>query len=802
MKKRKTPKINRNQEVNLKLLLERIYRHRIIFLASIGLFLLIAYAYIKLSTPVYEVSTSILIDPKGSNRVLGESEYVDGGVSLIEMEKNLYNEIGIIKSFSLIDETVRDLGFDLTYHSGNWMQQKEHYGYFPFKVTLLRNEPQTYNVPFKVTLLANDRYRLSVNASDFRVSNPANGTIRGVDKSIDHTKVYSFGEKVAHPYFNFVINKPDYEVNTSDFRKSELSFTVQDFEAVANGYMNKLEVDNIDVQASIFKIVSYGPVVSKEVDFLKKLTENYVQDKLKSRDKIASSKETFIRNQLRLVSDSLLRVEADLESFKKDKRAVNLSATAINALDQTQNLQMERAKMEMDIEYNNSLIDYVENNSGSDDFAIPTSTGIEDPQVSENITELKRLHAERSRKKFFLTENNQEMQVLNSQIEEATSNLLNDLKSANRSSQFALQGLRGQIGRYSGVISSLPTREKQLLGIQRQSNLYENLFNYLSQELAKTGIAKAESVTDTRVLDEARMMGDEPVAPNKKVIMALALLAGAFLPMVWMLGFAPNDIIHHSGQILANSDIPLIASISYYDSKSKKRGSELALWKVKESFRDLYANLRLIDSKKDCTVLGLTSIMPEEGKTYCAINLGITLAEADKKTLIIDMDLRKPSLVEGIKKVEGRGLSNYLQGEIDDLNKIIYPHESLSKLNYIPTAVAEGNIHELLSGDKIKELLSRLKERYDYIILDTPAVGLVSDFLLFRDEVDINLFVLRRKIAKTGFLEDLESLISREKKKKSYIIYNDTLERDFKYGYGQKYGVNRETQLINETLSV
>ena len=802
MKKHKNSQNNRSQEVNLKLLLERIYRHRLIFLISIGLFLLMAFAYIKFTTPVYEVSTSILIDPKGSNRVLGESEYVDGGVSLIEMEKNLYNEIGIIKSFSLINETVRDLGFDISYHSGNWMGQKEHYNYFPFEVTLLRNEPQLYNAPFEIELLKNDRYRLHIKASEFMVSNPSNGSSHKVENSLSHTSVYSFGEKVSHPYFNFVLNKPDYKVNSSEFKDLNLSFIVRDFEAVANGYLSKIEVDNIDVQASIFKIVSYGSVVDKEVNFLEKLTENYVQDKLKSRDKIASSKEAFIRNQLRLVSDSLLRVEADLESFKKDKRAVNLSATAINALDQTQNLQVERAKIEMDIEYNTSLIDYVENNSDSQDFAIPTATGIDDPQVNENITELKRLHAERSRKKFFLTENNQEMQVLNAQIDEATGNLLNDLKNANRSSRFALQGLRGQIGRYSGVISSLPTREKQLLGIQRQSNLYENLFNYLSQELAKTGIARAESISDTRVLDEARTMGDGPVAPNKKIIIALALVLGTIVPMAWMLGFAPNDIIHHSSQIMANSDIPVIASVSYHNSRSKKQGSELSLWKVKESFRDLYANLRLIGSKGDCSVLGLTSIMPQEGKTYCAINLGITLAEAGKRTLIIDMDLRKPSLVDGLNKIEGKGLFNYLQGDIEIITPIIYSHDTVKNLQFIPTSVADGNIHELLSGDKIKLLISELKKRYDYIILDTPAIGLVSDFLLFRDEIDINLFVVRRKIAKIGFLEDLETLIPKGKNKKSYIVFNDTLERDFKYGYGQKYGVNRETQLINESLSV
>ena len=802
MKKRKSTQLNMHQEVNLKLFLQRIFRHKWIYLISIITFVAIAFIYIKLATPTYEVSTSILIDPSGNSRVLGESQYVDGGVGLIEMEKNLYNEIGIIKSFSLISQTVEDLDFEVSYHAKNFLKSKEYYGYFPFKVELLAGEVQLFNIPFEITLLANDKYRLTINTSDFKVSNPVNASTNVVDKKLKFSKIFSFGERVEHRYFNFVLQKPEYEVFQDDFDNKTLQFIVHHTDDLTNDYLGKLEVNNIDIQASIFKLVTAGAVVEKEVAFLKKLTENYVQNKLLSRNKIALSKETFIRNQLAVVADTLLKAESALEAFKKNKRAVNLGATAINALDQSQNLQMERAKIAMDLEFNKSLIDYVENNKNSDDFAIPTSTGINDPQLNDNITELKRLYAERSRKKFFVTENNQEMSILNSQISETTEALLNDLKNANKSSEFALQGLNQQIGRYNGVISSLPTREKQLLNIQRQSNLYENLFNYLSQELAKTGIARAESISDTRVLDEARMVGDRPVAPQKTLILLLALILGIIFPLAWMLWFSPNDIIHNVGQIMANSDLPVIASVTFHDTKSKKSGSDVSLWNIKESFRDLTANLRFLRPKEGCSVLGVTSIMPEEGKTFCAINLGISLAEAGYKTILIDTDLRNPSLVEGIKKIEGRGLFNYLQGKNLKLKDITYPHDKLNNLKFIPTSVAESNIHELLSSEKMKMLIDALRVDYDYIILDTPAVGLVSDFKLFRDEIDINLFVVRRKIAKIGFLEDLENLVPKGKRKKSCIIFNDTLEKYHKYGYGQKYGVNREPKLVNKTLQI
>ncbi|WP_289063684.1 polysaccharide biosynthesis tyrosine autokinase [uncultured Zobellia sp.] len=838
MKEKKNNQVNPQQEINLKLFFRKIYKNKMFFMASIGLFVLLALIYIASATPIYEVSTSILIDSKGRNRVLGDSEYVEGGVSLIEMEKNLYNEIGILKSFSLIRQTIEDLNFDISYHTESLFSSEEKYGYFPFEVMMDRSKPQLFGVPFEIELLSGDNYKLTIEGDEFGVSNPSNGSVREVERSFDFSGEYKFGDKIEHEYFTFTLNRPEYKVNLEDFEGEDLSFVIHNIEGVAKGYMGKLEADNIDIQASIFKIVSTGPIVSKEVDFLKQLTENYVQNELFSRNEIAAGKEAFIRNQLRVISDSLTKFEVKLEAYKIDKKAVDLGATASNALDQTNNLQVEAAKIKMSINYYNSIIRSVRNNRNSDEFIMPSGIGIEDPSINQNILELKELYAERSRKKFFVTSNNQEMTILNGQIQESTEILLSNLRSAVRSSQAALAGITSQLSSIDEEISSLPTREIQLLNIQRQNTLYENLYKYLSQELAKTGIARAESTSDTRILDEARMVGNGPVAPQKSLLLALAVVIGMLIPLGWMIFFSPDDTIENVHQVMANSDMPIIASIVHYDDEVKGKSfkvpyigqelekaikkikgsqqlfdfvgqnfktsevdSEVALWKLKESFRDLTTNLKLINSQ-DKGVIGITSILPEEGKTYSAINLGITLAEAGKKTVIIDADLRNPSLVNHVGKVKGRGLSNYLKGEVNFIKDVIRTHEKLDNLKFIPTAVVDGNVHELLSGDKMKAVIEELKKEYDYVILDTPAVGLVSDFLLLLDVMDINLFVVRRNVSKIEFLEDLENLIPRDKKKKSYIIFNDALKEDHKYGYEAKYGLNKEKQLVDKSFSV
>lgn len=873
--------MTKGQEVNLKILLRKIYRHRFVFLASLGGFLMLAFIYIVLATPIYEVSTSLLIDSSGSNRTLGESQYVEGGVSLIEMEKNLYNEIGIIKSFSLINQTLEDLDLDITYRTEGFLGDEEHYGYFPFQVELDRRHSQSYGLSFEIKPVAGNRFSLSVEGEDFMVSNPLNGTKRKVERDFEFSEIYKFGEPVKHEYFSFTLVKPDYPVNIEDFEKADLYFVINDIEKVTKDYMSKIEVNNIDIQASIFKIVSSGPLVAKEKAFLKKLSENYVQNSLQDRNNIASGKESFIEEQLRIISDSLSTVEMNLESFRKDADAVDLSTSATNALDQTQEFQVEKAKVQLDIKYYNSLIQDIENNRANQDYIVPSATGIEDPLITENMKELQRLYSERSKKKFFVTSDNQEMRILNRQVAEATDLLLDNLRNAVRSARFDMQRVNSQLSRFDDEISSLPTRENQLMTIKRKSALYENLFNYLSQELAKTGIARAERTSDTRVLDEARMVGDGPVAPQKPLLMVLATTLGLLLPLGWMVFFASDDAIENIDQITANTDIPVIASIVMHEGMNKstpeknwkdplgglrkfrsngingsastsgrvagpkqddphtyaetskaklfrqkvvkifnrlgkalgqlgilnegtevdKEASEVSLWRLKESFRFLSTNLKTV-SREGKGVIGISSILPEEGKTFISINLGITLAEAGYKTLIIDTDLRKPGLIDKTQKIKDKGLWNYLSGDIAEVHEIIHAYQDSDNLDFIPTSVVEGNVHRLLSDPRMGRLIDQVKKEYDFVILDTPAAGLVSDFLLLSHFIDANLFIIRRNVAKMEFLHDIEKLVPKGKKNNSYIVFNGTEGSEQRYGFEEKYGHNEEEQLVRESLSV
>ena len=239
MKENKEAQFNARHEVNLKLFFQKILQNKLFFVLSAVVCLALAFVYIKLATPKYEASTSILIDASG-NRALGDSKYVDGGVGLIDVEKNLYNEIGIIKSFSLIRQTVEDLGYDLSYYTEDFIKKKEAFGYYPFEVVLDKSKPQLYGVPFQVELLQNGKYRISIESNEFYVSNPSNGSTREINRDFRFSQELAFGQTVTHDYFNFTLKKPEYKVVNEDFKELQLSFVVNSLDAVAGGYSSNV----------------------------------------------------------------------------------------------------------------------------------------------------------------------------------------------------------------------------------------------------------------------------------------------------------------------------------------------------------------------------------------------------------------------------------------------------------------------------------------------------------------------------------------------------------------------------------
>ncbi len=782
-----------NSEVNLKSFIQRVFKYWYLFLLSLALCLTLAYLYTKWATPIYEVSTSLLIDDSGASRKMGESKYLDGAVGLIATEKNLFNEMGIIKSHALIQKTLEELGYNTTYHTKEGFKKREQHAYFPFEVERLETTTQLYGVPVYVQPVSDEEYILKIEADKFNVYTPETGVIREVEQEFLYEKRHHFGEVVNHNYFNFIIKKPSYEVVESEFADKELYFQMHDYEGLANAYLSsKLSVERTDIQASILKLTTQGPVLEKEIAFLKKLTDNYIAEKLMERDEIASSKLNFIKQQLANVTDSLTRAERNLEKFKSRYNAVNLEHSARSAMDNIQSLEQKKGQIELNLKYYKSLLNYLKDEGSINKIVAPSVVGIDDPLLNENLLELKRLKSERTKSTFYKGKRSFDLEILDQQIRNTIKSLEENVRNLIKSSEIALQDRDQRIKKFEGAINTLPRNEKKLASYERKRALHLNLYNYLSQELAKTGIARAEDMTDTRVLDEARMMEGGPVSPQKLMTMLLAGLIGLILPLLWVIFSTPDDgTIVDTESIERYTDIPLLTSVAQVNDSTLFKSKSNA-WQLEESFRDLSANLRFLIPDASKNVIGITSTVPGEGKSFCATNLAMNLAKSGKKVLLIDTDLRKNSPLAKGDNAEGKAFLKYLRGEINFDESMVAIGDNLQNFHFIPTDVSSDYSPELLSGSRFQVLISAMKVEYDYVIIDSPAVGVVSDYLLISKNIDVHLFVVRNGISKMSYIKRLEQLKTKGNLEKVFLLFNGMKKGDFKYGLDYGSGEIKE----------
>lgn len=796
---------NATSEINLKSLVEKIWKKKFLYAFSIGVCVFLAMVKVKTTTPMYRASTTLFIDASGQTRSLGKSKYVEDGVGLIETEKNLTNEINVIKSYNLVLNTIKELDFQISYYASNWYKTEESYRDAPYVVQLIDTSAQMYGTPFHIEFLSEDQFQLSVEVEEYAVYDPKTQNSRSVESEFKFTQTYSFGEPIRHEYFNFIVNKPTYAFDLGDYEGKKLFFIANSITSLARSYQGNLEVNQLDMKSSILKLEAVGPVPAKEVAFLNKVAENYIKEKLSERDEIAASKEDFIRGQLANFSDSLALAEVKLESFKRNAGAIDLNQTATHTLTNIQQLQSQKAQQELNIKYYNSLLQYITDSAGVDKIIAPSVVGINDPLLNENLLEFKRLHTEKTNLAYYKGAKSHDLKMINQQIANNKYSLQENIRNLIASAQLSLTDLHQRIGQSQAVITQIPGNEKQLINYERLSTHYENLYNYLSQELAKAGIARAEDIADTKILDQARVEGGGPISPNAKIMLALGFLVGLILPTSWILYQETFDErIETKEELESFSNIPIAASIAQSSNKKKFDPTDLAQWQTQESFRDLSASLQFLIPDENKNIIGMISTIPGEGKTFCATNMGIYLVRGGKKVLYIDADFRKPSVLRNSDGFQNTGFSKFLRGEISAIEEVIQKHKDLENFHYISSHIEEDNPHRLLSSPRMEILIESVKDQYDYIIFDTPALGIVSDYLLISKYIDVHLFVARRNITKFSFLKDMDKIRKKGQLDNSYMIFNGALGKDFKYGmsYYDYYQKAPKKNIIKKILSI
>ncbi|MDW7691025.1 polysaccharide biosynthesis tyrosine autokinase [Flammeovirgaceae bacterium SG7u.111] len=784
------------EKVDIKGLLMKFVRKWHYFAVSIPLFLAFAFVFVRFATPMYKVKTTLFISEKDKSNQIDPKDFINSA-SFSASNDNIDNEIGILKSNFLITRTLGHLDFGVSYFEKRMIGQQEIYKYSPFLVKIDSFSSQIAEKPFEVRFLGKDTVEVKIEAENFRLYNP-------IENKLDHKTIARFeyadtliiGEASEHPYLNFRIEaNPLYEPNYGDLSEEAVyTFVIRNLDLFSQEYVKRLKVSPINKDATILELSLDGAIPNKEVEFLNMLTDQYIENEIEQKNNTAEKSINFIDRQLAQVSSSLEGAEDNMVNVKGQGGLMNASFEAEQTSKEISDLENKMREIDSKYKYYKYLEKYLNENSGANDVLVPpTSMDVKNTVLNELVIQLQSSLNDLARLDGVAGESNMELRRVKGEVGQLKKSLKENVKSSINASQLQLTEVRNQIAGKQGRLSQLPSTERTLGQIQRDFNLNEELFNYLMQKRAEAGIAKASNAPDNKVLDDARQVGDKPISPQKPIIFGAAFLLALLLPIgVVLIQDFLHDKIDEQEQIERLTNIPIVGVVGKKRSKDKDLKDDRTS-NIAEAFRAMRVNLQFIAPGKEKRVMAFTSTISAEGKTFCSANLATMLALSDKKVALVGADLRKPRLFEHFELGDEKGVTEFLIGDAT-LNEVLRPQPQVSEnLSVINSGVEPPmNPAELLSSTNFTELIAQLKAEFDYVIIDTPPVGLVSDYFIIKELVDVTLYVVRHGYSRIKFLQDLDKAFKAKKFDDISLVLNgvSTSSTGGYYGYGYGYGYN------------
>jgi|WetSurMetagenome_2_1015567.scaffolds.fasta_scaffold00109_8 tyrosine-protein kinase Etk/Wzc len=772
--------INIQEETDFKKIWDLIQRNYKLFILCLTIAIGIAFLINRYAIPQFSITSSVLIKEKDQQGGRDMNDYLNS--SLFGKNQNFQNELWVIKSTPVIEQTVRNLDLSISYYNKGRLQYYDAYKDVPFKVTFLTNHPQLVFTRFNLTFLNENYFQLKAEAKRASFYNFDTEEFTHQKENWIFTKNGKFGELIETPDLSFVIQPAD-STNKSYNNGSSFGFVFKPYFALRNEVKGKLNFSMIDKLATVIRINMRCESQQKGIDIVNELMNVYSEQNLERKNHTASITIDYIEKQLSEIADSLSLTEENLQRFRSSNQLLNISDQASNISTQYRDLQNQLDELVTRKKY----YDYVSNLLKNDNFSnimLPASIGISDPILNNLISELISSQAQRSN----LIENNQErnplVPKLTIQIENLKKTISENISAVAKSTSISIEEMNKRIRRTEAEITRLPATQRQLTTIERKFRLNDAIYDYLLEKHAEAKITKASNLPDDIVVEPA--MGVGQVSPNSKRNYLLAFFMGLAFPFgLIMIRSILNDKIEAQDDLERITNQPVLGKILHNKYKTNNVMYEFPKSDIAESFRALRTNLDFYvrgDYKK---VIMVTSCLENEGKSFVAQNLAMSYAQLGRNTILIDFDLRKPKTYFKEQEATLEGLSSYMINKTN-LDDIILKSPN-DKLDYIIAGILPPNPVELLALDKTVELIRRLKKDYDIIVLDTTPLAQVSDAYLLIDLAEVKILVSRQNYT----LKKVFSLIMKDLLQKNVsnicIVLNDNRFFSDQYGYGYGY---------------
>ena len=757
------------------------------FLLSLVIALTIAYQVNIRKEKIYGMQTMIAIKEESNPFFTSNTSLVFnwGGVS------DKVNGIStIFQSRSHNEQVVDKLQFYIDYLEQGKYNLIDSYGAVPFYVDIDKTKGQLANTLIAVKFLSENEYQIQIPFESNSV-----GLITYSDNTYSSTSVqpalfvkkYKVGEQVSLPFLNWKLQITD---NPGFYKGKEYFVRFNDFNGTVARYRG-ISVESDKAGGSILTLGLQGTNKARMVEYLNATVRMLIKIQLDSKNQFATNTIRFIDSTLVAMEAQLKQTGSELKSFSKNKNIFEIEGGGAKFSDKIMDFDVEKDHITRKIAYYNSLKAYLNNSVDYSRLPAPSVAGIEDPNVVANVSKLISLSTQRS-EMAYAVKSDKIFKDFDNQMQAVKNVLLENISSAKSSLLYDLSMVNAKIGQAESTVKRLPEEQQELLKIKRKYDLNDNIYTEFLQKRNEAEIVKASNLSDIHFIDPAKDIGGGLIGPKTSVNYILALFLGVLIPLIFVfIIFFINNSIQTADDITKLTDIPIICVVGY-----NKEAVSLAVFDkpksaLSEAFRGIRSSLQFLYKKQQLNgskTLMITSSISGEGKTFCSINIATVFALSEKKTVIVGLDLRKPRLADEFCLTNHQlGVVNYLIRQ-NTLEEITNPTQ-IANLDVILSGPIPPNPSELILSDAMGELIDELKKKYDYIILDTPPVGLVSDALELVQFADVVLYIVRQNYTKKDMITLLNNRIKRGELSNASIVFNG-FENKAKYGavYGYGYG--------------
>jgi len=688
--------------------------------------------------------------------------------------ERMANEMRVITSADLLAATVSKLKSDISYYIVGRVQTKEVFVGTPFYVNAKVYAGEYFEFPFTFKILDLDSYEISYE-------------VNGEPVLIKQ----KFNEPIVNGSFYLLVNKTS-AINVStiaSFQSITYQFAVHNLNNLIFKYKSEMQIENLEY-TGILEVTLEDENPDRAVTFLDTLAEVYIANSLKTKYRINDNTLVYIDKQLGEIIAILDSLENEIDSFKEQKDILNLSKEEETYYGKLMNFESDKRGLELQLKGNDYLRNYIVSNLNKE--LLPPFSYIDNKDVylTGAVTQLYNLQVNINSMLFSSTEKSTTVKESEYKIELLRNDILKYLANSEKAINEKITSTNGEIHFYESKLKGVPLNQRQMLNINRKLGVNEKMYLYLLEKRAETVIARAGIVSDIFVLESARSIGI--VKPKLDTIYYSFLSFGFLFSLVIVffrtIFFGSIDSIE---ELRDSTTLPVVGEIYYTkvakDSYLVVETSPRSF--ISESFRALRTNLEYLAVESKNKVILITSNSPSAGKTFCSVNLAAMLAKGGKKILLLELDLHKPKIHTALQLKSDLGISNILIGKCSPSEAVI--KSQIENLDVILSGPTPPNASELILSAQLKELINFGRANYDYVIVDTPPMGIISDALVLMMNSDVNLFVINAKRGSTEALNFAQELVENNKIGHFAFVLNSVKPKFSKYyykGYQYEYG--------------